>query len=348
MKTNQTNRRQFLQNAAVATAGITALARNQIVSAQNQKPSIKPASKSGYIRAGMIGCDTSHCIAFTKLFNDQNPPTGISGVRVVSAYPSFSKDIKKSAGRVDDIAKTLREKWGVKMANSIEEMLDAVDVVLLQSVDGRRHLNELKPVAAAGKAVYIDKPFAASLADAKAMVKIIKESKLPAFSSSSLRFDSRFAEFMSNRQARGRIFGCDAFSPAHPEPTNPGFFWYGIHGVEILYTIMGPGCKSVRCISTAGSDMAVGTWTDGRIGSMRGIHKGWGKGGYGASVLCEKGYKHLPNSGDFYENLCREIVRFFKTKVPPVPIDETLELCAFIDAAWRSSRQNGNEVKLDI
>ena len=232
------------------------------------------------------------------------------------------------------------------MVDSIEAMLDEVDVVLLESLDGRRHLKELRPVVAANKPCYIDKPFAASLADAKAMVKLIKEAKLPCFSSSSLRFDSAFASFMADEKGRGKILGCDALSPAHLEPTNPGFFWYGIHGVEILYTIMGTGCKTVSCSSTPGSDLAVGVWGDGRIGSLRGVRTG--KSDYGAMVLAEKMIKDLRKAGDFYQGLVRAIVTFFQTRQEPLPIDETLEICAFIDAANRSAKLGGDDVEIDL
>ena len=298
------------------------------------------------IRAGMIGCDTSHCMAFTKLLDDEKAPEDMSGVRVVACYPSFSADIKSSVGRVEGYKKELAEKWGVKMTRSIEELLDQVDVVLLESVDGRRHLPEVRPVAAAGKPVYIDKPFVASLADAKEIVKLVKQHKLPCFSSSSLRFDSAFTKFMGDEASRGKVLGCDAFSPAHLEPTNPGLYWYGIHGVEILYTVMGRGCRAVQCTSTPDGDLAVGAWADGRLGSMRGIRKG--KGDYGAMVLCEKKLQYLKYAGDYYPNLVRAIVTFFKTRRPPVPIDETLEICAFIDAALRSSKIEGDEVELGL
>jgi hypothetical protein len=342
MNLKPTNRREFLQTA-VGVAGTTIVAHKaKTASGETENQQVK----GDILRAGIIGCDTSHCGAFTKLLNDNNTPADMAGVRVVVAYPSFSEDIKGSVGRVKDISKQLSERWGVKMAGTIEEMLEQVDVVLLMSVDGRRHLAEIKPVAEAGKPVYIDKPFAASLDDAKGMVKIIKEHKLPCFSCSSLRYDSSFTKFMANEKARGKIFGCDAFSPAHQESTNPGFFWYGIHGVEILYTIMGCGCDSVRCTSTEGSDLAVGTWSGGRLGSMRGIREG--KRDYGAMVLCQNSFKHLKYSGDYYPNLVREIVKFFKSRKPPFPIEETLEICAFIDAAWRSSKKGGIEVKLSL
>ncbi|GMV98308.1 MAG: Gfo/Idh/MocA family oxidoreductase [Phycisphaerae bacterium] len=299
------------------------------------------------IRVGMIGCDTSHCGAFARAFNDAKDAGHVPGFRVVAVYPSFSPDVKSSVERVEGYKKELSEKYGVRAAGSIEQMLAEVDVVLLESVDGRRHLPELKPVAKAGKPVYIDKPFAAGLADAKEMARIIREASLPAFSSSSLRFDGAFTGFLARKNEFGQVIGCDAFSPAHLEPTNPGLFWYGIHGVEILYTLMGPGCRKVSCTSTEDGDLAVGVWPDGRIGTMRGIRKG--KADYGASVLTEKGKPQmLTASGDYYRKLVAAIAEFFKTRRPPVPIEVTLEICAFMDAALQSARKGGDEVELAV
>ena len=308
------------------------------------------------IRVGMIGCDTSHCGAFANIFEDPKSPEELKGFQLVACYPSFSPDVKASADRVEEYKKQLAEKHHVKMTDSIEAMLDQVDVVLLESVDGRRHLKELIPVAKAGKPCYVDKPFSASLKEAKEMVRVIKEHKLPCFSASSLRFDSAYVNFKAglakDREAAKDkskwegVLGCDAYSPAALEPTNPGFYWYGIHGVEILYTLMGRGCKRVACSSTPDCDVAVGIWQDGRIGTFRGNRKG--PHDYGASALTGKGVKPLPTTGDFYKGLCLAIAKFFRTREVPVPIDETLEICAFIDAALRSSEKGGCDVELDL
>lgn len=299
------------------------------------------------IRAGIIGCDTSHVISFTRLFHEEDHAQHVPGVRVVAAYPSFSPDIRSSVERVDGFREQLAERYGVRIVDSIAEVVRDVDAILIESVDGRRHLRELQAVAHAGKPVYIDKPFAASLEDARKMVELIEARDLPCFSCSSLRFDSAIREAADDGEACGGVMGCDAFSPAHLEPTNPGFFWYGIHGVEILYTILGAGCRTVRCTSTDDGDVAVGVWKDGRLGTMRGIRKG--RQGFGATVLCANRPPKLVTSvGDYYPRLLEAMVAFFRTGRPPFPIRETLELCAFIDAAWRSSKRDGADIRLDL
>ena len=301
------------------------------------------------IRAGMIGMDTSHCRVFTEMFHDKKAEGHVPGVRVVAAYPTISPDIEKSAAGVESYKKILSEKWGVKMVGSVAELIDQnVDVFMIESVDGRRHLPEFKSIVATGKPVYIEKPLAASVADAKEISKIVKETKIPCMNGSALRYDPAFQKFLAEPDKHGKVIGCDAYSPAHLEKTNPGLFWYGVHGVEILFTIMGRGCKSVRCTSTPDSDLAIGVWDDGRIGSMRGIRAG--QPDFGASVLCEKGMFDLPRDvkTPIYAGLLRAMVEFFKTKKSPVSVEEEVEICAFMEAAYRSAQKDCDEIKIEL
>lgn len=297
------------------------------------------------LRIGMIGCDTSHCIAFTRLLHDENDPHHVAGGRVVANYPSFSADIESSASRVEGYRAELSDQWGVEMVDSVEALVERCDAVLLESNDGRRHLPEVRPVIAAGKPVFIDKPMTAGVADAKEIARLAREAGVPCFSSSSLRFDVN-TQACLNDDEKGRVIGCDAFSNANLEPTNPGFYWYGVHGVEILYTLMGTGCEAVRCISTDGVDLAIGTWSDGRIGTMRGVRDGVGN--FGASVVGENKFCQFTYNTEvpIYAQLLNRIIPFFAGGPTPVPLDETVEIMAFIDAAWRSSQQDGAALAL--
>jgi hypothetical protein len=299
------------------------------------------------VRVGLIGCDTSHVGAFTEIFHNPHHAHHVPGVKVVVCWPTFSPDIRSSAERVRKFKNALVKNYGVEMVDGAEALLERVDAVMIESVDGRRHLKEFEAVAPAGKPVFIDKPFTASLADAKKIAALAEEHNVPAWSSSSLRFDSGIRQVVDEATSCGKVMGCDAFSPAHLEKSNPGLYWYGIHGVEILFTIMGRGCEVVRCTSTEGGDMAVGVWKDGRIGTLRGLREG--KAGYGARVMCEKKAPELHTAkGDYYGAMMKAMVAFFKDKKPPVPLAETVEICAFIEAAWESSKKNGDDVKLDL
>jgi hypothetical protein len=295
------------------------------------------------LRAGIIGLDTSHVVAFTQTLNNPKAQGILARVRVVAAYPGGSEDIPDSKNRLVGFTKTLRDKHGVEIVDSIDELLKKVDVVFLESVDGRPHLEQVKPVLRAKKPVFIDKPVAGSLADAVEIYRLAKESGTPCFSSSSLRFSPNIRGVREEAKF-GDILGCDTFGPCHLEPHHPDLFWYGIHGVETLFTIMGPGCESVTRLETDNAEFVMGKWKDGRVGTFRGIRKG--KSDYGAMVF---GTKTVGPSGGFggYEPLVVEICKFFETGKPPVTAEETLEIYAFMEAADESKRQGGKPVTLE-
>lgn len=301
-----------------------------------QEPSAKP------LRAGVIGLDTSHAPAFAGLLNAQSPKAELAGVRIVAAFPGGSPDIPSSKDRVPEYTKTLREKFAVEIVASIDELLAKVDVVFLESVDGRPHLEQAGPVLRAHKPLFIDKPLAGSLVDALEIVALARETGTPCFSSSSLRYSPAIAPLAHDPKV-GAVVGCDAFSPCHLEPHHPDLFWYGIHGVETLYTLMGTGCETVARTRTEGADLAVGVWSGGRVGTFRGLRRG--REDYGATVF---GSKAIVKSGGYggYEPLVVEIVRFFKTGKAPVSLDETLEILAFMEAADESKRRGGGPVAI--
>ncbi len=297
------------------------------------------AGESPVFRIGIIGMDTSHVPAFTSLIND---PVKNTGFKVVAGFPGGSPDIKSSAGRVEGYTKELREKFGVEIVGSIEELVQKVDGILLESVDGRPHLAQVRPVIAARKPVFIDKPVAGNLPDAIEIFRLAKEANVPCWSSSSLRFGPGIAG-MRNNEAVGEVMGCDAFSPCSLEEHHPDLYWYGVHGVEILFTIMGPGCQTVQRAQTDKHEVVIGVWKDGRIGTFRGIKAG--KADYGAFVYGTKG---IARSGGYegYGHLVDEILKFFKTGKAPISAEETLEIFAFMSAADVSKTQNGAKVEL--
>ncbi len=290
------------------------------------------------MKIGIIGFDTSHVPAFTKVINDASDPFHVPGGKVIAGVPTFSKDLDLSYNRVENFTKELVEKYHVKIFESIEEMLESVDAVLLESVDGRRHLKEAEPVLKSGKPVFIDKPFTTSYSDAKKIAQLAEKYRCPVFSCSPLRFDANISR-VRNSGEPGRIFGCDSFSSESRVSAMPGFFWYGIHGIEILFSVMKTGCQSVEVINSESADIAVGLWKDGRIGVYRGIKQG--EASYGMTVFGEKKVIHTTYNPDIpmYSMLIKEIMKFFQTKIAPFPIEETLEIVAFMDASLISEKE---------
>jgi hypothetical protein len=290
-------------------------------------------------RIGIIGLDTSHAPAFTRTFNAKDASAqDLEGFRVVAAYPQGSPDIESSTSRVPGYIREMRD-MGVEIVDSIAELLRRVDFVLLTTNDGRVHLEQARPVIEAGKPLYVDKPMAASLPDVIALFEAARARNVPLFSASSLRWIPGALELRNG--AQGPVKGADAFSWAALEPTHPDLYWYGIHGVEILFTVMGTGCLSVSRFQTADTEFCVGQWRDGRIGTFRGLRSS--EHSYGGTVFAEKKIEVLPMGSD-YVPMLKAIARFFATGRPPVSEDETIEIYAFMSAADRSKAQGGKPV----
>ena len=294
-------------------------------------------AQDNVFRIGIVGLDTSHVTSFTKYIND---PQNNTACKVVAGYAGGSPDIETSIGRVAKFTRELRENYKIEIVDSIEELCTKVDGVLLESVDGRVHLEQLKLILAAGKPVFIDKPIAASLSDALEIFRLANEAGVPCWSSSSLRFSP---DFDDSKTKYGRVLGCSTYSPCHLEPHHPDLYWYGVHGVELLFTMMGPGCETVHRIHTQDTDVVVGVWNDGRIGTYRGLRGG--KTDYGGTVFGATG---IGSVGAYagYVPLLKQIVTFFKTGVAPVKAEETIEIFAFMTAADESKAQNGSPVSL--
>jgi hypothetical protein len=332
MYTKKYQRRDFIKKTSIAGMG---LGLSGILS-----PLLASEKLIIGKRVGIIGLDTSHSVAFTKALNEASTTADFLGYKIVAAYPQGSLDIKSSVDRIPAYTAEVK-KYGVEIVSSIEALLKKVDVVLLETNDGRRHLEQAIPVLKAGKRLFIDKPIAASYQDATAIFEASKKYQIPVFSSSSLRYIEGLQEIKTGKH--GKIIGVEAYSPAMLEPTHPDLYWYGIHGVEMLFALMGTGCKQVSRVFTADTDVVTGQWDDGRIGVFRGIRAG--KKDFGALVFTEQEIIYLK---DFkgYHPLLKQIVNFFETGIAPVLSAETLEICAFIEAADKSKNAGGRAVEM--
>jgi hypothetical protein len=292
------------------------------------------------LRIGIIGTDTSHATAFTSFLNDPANPNFIPGARVVAAFKGGSKDLPESANRVEKYAAELQSKYGVEIVPDIATLLTKVDAVLLESVDGRPHLEQARPVIAARKPLFIDKPLSSNLDDAREIARLAKAANVKWFTSSTLRF----APFVQEMKRPG-IQGVITWGPGPEEEHHQlDLSWYGVHPIEMLYTLMGTGCVEVaRTVSSSG-DVITGHWRDGRIGTVRTL-KPYGE--FGAVVYFEKTLLQSPEKTKFsYVPLVQEIIRFFQTGAAPVPNEESLEMFAFMDAAQRSKAAGGKPMPM--
>ena len=290
------------------------------------------------LRLGIIGTDTSHVTAFAKVLNDPKSPDHIPGAKIVAAFKGGSPDIESSAKRVDGYAKELNEKYHVEIVPTIGDLCGKVDAILLESVDGRKHLEQAKAAIKCGKPMFIDKPLASTLPDALAISKAAKAANVKWFSSSSLRWAEQMISMRSPANKSVTVWGPGPIDKTHYLDLS----WYAIHPMEMLYALMGTGCVEVTRIASD-NDVVVGKWSDGRIGSVQVLRP---YGDYGAVAFAEKKVIESGKIKVSYVPMLKEIVKFFQTGVPPVNEDETLEMFAFMDAAQKSKEQGGKPVKL--
>lgn len=319
---NNITRRFFLRSTTLASLSLGILPSFGYVKASPVKGK----------RIGIIGLDISHAISFTKTINSN--PADFKDYQIVAAYPFGSQTIASAAERIPKYTQQVQT-YGVKIVNSIAELLQEVDVVMLETNDGRMHLAQALEVINSGKPLFIDKPIAASLPDAAKIFKAAKEKNVPVFSSSALRYTPNVQKVLSGEF--GKVNHASTYSPATLEPTHPDLYWYGIHGVEMLFAVMGPDCESVIRTSTVQADVVTGIWKGGRTGTFTGLRDGGSN--FGGTCFCENQVVELgPFTG--YTTLINKIIAFFETGIAPVSSSETLQILAFMDAADLSKKKS--------
>ena len=300
------------------------------------------------IKVGIVGLDTSHCPAFTRLLNDDAHEYHVPGARVVGAVPGGSDLFSLSRDRVEGYTEELRDTYGVRIYDSIPALVGDVDAILLESVDGRQHLEQLGQIVGScvgdPKPVFVDKPFATSTADARQMIQLAEQAQTPVLSSSSLRYSAGIVGLAAETE---HVFSCEAFGPAAILDDYPGLFWYGIHSAEVLYAYMGVGCASVRCFPHEDVDVIVGQWEDGRVGVVRGTRFKGGE--FGCIVHSDAGVRCgvAQSTPPGYYGLMQVVIEFLRSGAAPIDVRETFEIVSFLEAANWSREHAGQIVRLE-
>lgn len=295
------------------------------------------------LRIGMVGLDTSHCEAFAKILHNEAYDYHLPGARIVGIYPGGSPHFDKSYTRVQGFTDTLHKGYGAKIYDDLATLANDVDAIFLESVDGRQHAEQFAQVAV-GKPVFIDKPLTTSTADARALITKAQATATPIMSCSSLRYAAGIADLVS---ADETVLSAEAFGPAVLLDDFPGLFWYGIHSAEVLNLLMGAGCKQVQCVERAEQDVVIGDWGDGRVGVLRGTRAGASQ--FGCVVHTDKAVKAsmAQATPPYYYLMLQAVLPFFHSGQSPIPVADSYEIVAFLEAAERSRAQGGKPVALE-
>ena len=296
------------------------------------------------LRLGVVDFDSSHCIEFTRRFNGRGVTRDqcVDGAQVVLGWPG---DSDVAPQRIPGYQKQMVE-CGVELVTSPGDMLGRIDAVLILSLGGEVHLERARPFLESGLPTYVDKPFTCTTHDARALVALAAQHNSTLFVSSALRYSEDLTQFSDMQPRLGPTWGAIVHGPGHQHASNPGLLHYGIHAVEVLYTLMGPGCQWVQSCHTEQFDVVTGHWADGRIGTVRVARAGDTR--YGFQAFCEQGIVHRPVSTRFaYRNLCRNMLTSFETGCPALELAIPLEIITFITAALQSQKADGARVELE-
>ncbi len=295
------------------------------------------------IRVGLVDFDTSHVVAFTQRLNhvgiDQKE--WVEGAKVVAGCPGDSKIMPE---RIPGYEKQLRE-YSIEIVAKPADLIGKIDAVMIESQQGARHLERARPFLEAGMPTFVDKPFAGTLKEADAMIVLAKKHNAPLMSCSALRYDPLILDALERKKQYGEIENAEVWGNAPLHPGNPGLLHYGIHGVEMIYALMGTGCQFLQNMRTDQGEVAVGLWPGGRIGAVRGVREG--QGGFGFTAHYKNGHRTAIIEGaSFYTGMLNAIVRMFETRKPPIDYAEIREIMAFVEAVERSTQNHGNRVVL--
>lgn len=296
------------------------------------------------VKAGIVDFDTSHSVQFTMRFNHQGiaEDQWVDGVQVVAGLPG--KAAPGNEQRQGEFIEQCKG-FGVKMVDSVEALMKEVDVVMVEALEGGRHLERARPFLEAGMRVFVDKPFADNIPDAEAMAELAEKHGAALMAGSALRYVLEVQELRARAAETGKVLSASVYSPSKPLGDVPALVNYGCHSVEMLYAILREGCREVCSVSADTLQSVTGRWADGRAGVVLGVQEG--KCGFGFTAFCEN--ETVQKSIDFtygYRELVKEMSAFFNTGKAPVPVSESVEVVKFIVKALESDAQKGKPVAL--
>lgn len=212
--------------------------------------------------------------------------------------------------------------------------------------DGADHLGLARPFLERGIPCFVDKPFAATLADAKEMIRLAGENNTVLMNASILahtevgrHFKNRFAE----------IGGCGFLVVKGCGPSNGGT----VHGIALAQELMGYGVEWVECMGSHEMECIQLYYPDGReaivLNAPNRVFPQTCT--FYASAYSKLGAIHCPGIGDpEFHTGTRRIVELFRqmldTGEPPIPYEHILEPIAIMEAA-RMAQAEGRRVTLE-
>lgn len=177
-------------------------------------------------RIGFVGTENSHTDHFIRLLNVEEHHPGYRAVALAGGQNERNQELAEK-GDIDLIV------------DDVEELVDHVDAAVITTRDGAQHREQAEALLRAGLPLLVDKPFATTVEDARAIIAAAETAKVPLDSSSALRFVPEMADFTDARPKLGKLRRLTVAGPADPKSPYSGLFFYGIHHVEAALELLG-------------------------------------------------------------------------------------------------------------
>lgn len=299
--------------------------------------------QTNVMRLGAIGADSSHLPEFSKRIKALHEE-GQTRCRVTHVFDPGGHDLAEAPKWLE---KTKAE-FGVEQVGSMDELLSKVDGVMVLSVNGHKHLNLALPSLGRGLPTYVDKPLTCSLDEARQLLAAARKGGARCYSASSLRFAPEVTEY--DRAAMGNLVAIDAFGPGQHHALMEGFFFYGVHTIEMvdaLWGRTGGGVRRVSAIHTDGRDLLDLDYRDGRYARLRMERKATYD--FGATVHGDKKlYQFKVDFGPVYMRLVQGMTRWFEGGPAPAELRDIVENVAVMEAGNASMKQDGKWVDVPV
>ena len=302
------------------------------------------------IRVGRLGCEPlSHADTWGPAINlDPGQDSGL-GMRITSVW-------SENAARAEEFA---RDCGVAAVVESPEAMIGQVDAVMVHEMDAGKTLDLARPFIKAGLPTYINRPFAATLAQAEEILSLARRHQTPVTTCSALRYAPEALELGERVKRLGPVRSYVAAGSSGP------FYCYAIHLIELARAVVGGGIEQVTTLGTPVLDFR--PHPPGQIGFLHVQHVARDRGQamqgvlqlingckgvwFEMTVYAQDGTASasLPRDdvrSQLWLPTLRAIERMFRTREEPVTHDELLEKHRALLAADKSAL-TGCAVRLD-
>ena len=280
------------------------------------------------VRVGLLGIENSHSAAYTRLWQGDVPAEErVPGARVVACLNQNRTD--QDAEDEKKFLAQLKEMGVEQVVSRPEEMLGHVDAVAVVSRDGNEHLPLAEPFLKAGLPTFVDKPLANDLPVARKIVALATENDAPLFSASAVRYYNEITEWQSSRDEVGKVLTGSTWSPA-----SRGLPFYGIHAVEMMSALWGPGARWVSAFHTDDRHLDCVGYEHGGVYAVHLLR--YGAPGFGFTYFGEKKSGSVKAATGGYGPICRLMTRMFHDRKSPLDPEVSLESVAILEAFGKS------------